>query len=98
LDRRVVYWSACILSAVAVFPLPYGFYTFLRLVVTGSAVLAALELNGNRNSVWVFFAGIAILFNPIFPIFLSKATWFFIDLGVAGAFGWIASQQKTVSE
>lgn len=98
MDRRVMYWSACMLSVVAVFPLPYGFYTFLRLAITGCAVLAALELKGNRNSIWIIFAGIAMLFNPVFPVFLSKGTWFIIDLGVAVAFGWMASEQKIISE
>jgi hypothetical protein len=68
--------------------MPYGFYTLLRLVVTITAGLVAYGwLQRDRGSVVPFaFGGIAILFNPLIPVHLSRAAWAPIDLVVAAAF------------
>jgi hypothetical protein len=39
------------------------------------------------TKVWsIALALIAVLFNPIIPIHLSRSTWFYLDLGTAGVF------------
>lgn len=61
--------------------LPYGYYQILRWVVTGVAVYSAYCANESNNEKWLYIMGaIAILFNPIFPIYLSKETWVVLDL------------------
>jgi hypothetical protein len=74
-----------IISIVALFlaipPIfPYAYYQLLRWLVCGTAAYGALLLfKEKKNSfAWVFVA-IAILFNPIAPIFLDKGAWVVID-------------------
>lgn len=74
---------------VALLPLPYGYYTLLRLVVCiCAAVIAYLTfVQEDRLGIWApAFAFVAILFNPIVPVYLDRQTWIVIDLIVAGVF------------
>lgn len=69
---------------------PYGYYTFLRWV-TAIAALAVAWVAWNSRAQWAtwLFVGVAILFNPLAPIYLDRATWRPID--VACAVGFLAS-------
>jgi hypothetical protein len=71
---------AMILLAIPSGIWPYGYYIFLRWVVTGVTLFvlwAAYEL---EKKTWLWIMGvIAILFNPIAPIYLDKRTWVVID-------------------
>ena len=70
--------------AVAVLPLPYGYYQLLRLVVTGVFAWAAVVAFQRSSAGHGFgFAVLALLFNPLLPVYLSKALWVPIDLGAA---------------
>ena len=73
---------ALLLGALA--PLPYGYYTLLRIVATGTFAWAAIvSAQGSAKAfVWVF-AILTLIFNPIIPIHLPKALWAFIDVGSA---------------
>ena len=66
--------------------LPYGYYTLLRLVATIVFVWAAFVSYKRKKRFlpWVF-GLLALIFNPIYPIFLRKELWRFIDIG-AGLF------------
>ena len=70
---------------LAVLPLPYGFYTLLRIVVTASAAFAAYYFfeKGDDSQSGIILALIALLFNPLIPIHLDKAIWMPIDIGTA---------------
>src|SRR5271157_1318194 len=70
----------------AILPWPYGYFTLLRLVVCATAILTSASLFERQPSFALGFGVIALLFNPILPVFLPKAFWIVIDLGVAGAF------------
>ena len=59
---------------------PYGYYQYLRIVVCGVTGFGSLLAYRRRSSwVWVL-GGLAILFNPILPIYLDRTTWAFLDL------------------
>jgi hypothetical protein len=75
-----------LLSAVA--SLPYGYYQFLRWVVCGTGIFTAVSAYrwGKAWATWLF-ASIAVLFNPIVPIYLTKEIWKPIDLACALIFG-----------
>jgi len=80
---------ASILLFLAVFPWPYGYYTFLRVVITGMAIYYAYWLYQVRQKGFYFWSLIAIivLFNPIIPVYLiSKLLWGIVDVIVAGFF------------
>jgi len=83
----IVLWIVpAILLVVAILPLPYGYYTFTRVVVCLACIVlaySAYEPSG-APMVWaVAFVLIAILFNPIIPIHLKKQTWAYLDVGAA---------------
>lgn len=74
--------SACL---IAIFELPYGFFQFLRLVVTGyAAYLAFAYFRTGRSGVGWAFAFIALIFNPVFVIAMSKGVHALFDLLTAG--------------
>lgn len=79
---------ACLLL-IAIWRLPYGYYTLTRIVTCGVAVLIAVASVPERPvvQIWSFpLLAIAVLFNPLVPIHLNRATWFYFDLGAAAIF------------
>lgn len=76
---------------LAVLPMPYSFYGVLRSIVCVAACfLAEREYRKTKsfNGWAIAFCGVALLFNPIIPNHLSRASWFFLDLAAAGLFYW----------
>lgn len=68
--------------------LPIGYYTLLRIVVTiGAVIVVANEMEKGFNGWVVTFGLIAILFNPLIPVYLhDKSAWVLIDLVVGALF------------
>lgn len=60
---------------------PYGYYTILRWITCITSILVVLQAF-KRNIDWakVVFIVIAILFNPLAPIYLSRNTWIPLDV------------------
>ncbi len=82
---------------VAILPLPYGYYTFLRLVVTlAAAVTAYVDYQSSRSlSRRVIVMGlVALLFNPVVTVALNRSTWLPIDLLTAGLFAYMALRKE----
>ena len=77
------------LLLLALIDLPIGYYTFLRIVVTIVAVAVVVTELENGINFWIIAFGlIAILFNPLIPVYLGdKSTWMPIDLITAMLFG-----------
>lgn len=66
---------------------PYSYYQILRWVVTIVALYSAYSAYKIQNTKWLYIMGaIAILFNPIAPIYLKKETWQVLDFITAGVF------------
>ena len=65
--------------------LPIGYYTFLRIVVTIGAIAVIISEFENELNFWIIAFGlIAIIFNPILPVYLhDKAAWMPIDIAAA---------------
>lgn len=76
------------LLILALFNLPIGYYTFLRIVVTIGAVAIVFSEIRKSFNIWVILFGlIAILFNPFIPVFLNdRSTWMPIDIAIAVLF------------
>jgi len=69
---------------ISVINLPYGYYTFLRFIVTLTAVTTAYCFyKTDSNDKVVIFSLIALLFNPVVPVHLNKPLWLLIDIGIA---------------
>lgn len=66
---------------------PYGFYMFMRVVVCGiSLYLAYFSKRDGKEQWMVVMVLIALLFNPIFPVHLTKEIWGIIDFAAAVIF------------
>lgn len=89
--------ASAILLLVALGDHPYGYYTFLRWAVTSAAVLVAVvaQRSTSQWATWPF-AGIAILFNPIAPVYMSRQSWRPID--IICAIGFLASLKIGTSQ
>lgn len=80
----VIYICAALLFLGAM-PLPYGYYTLLRLVACGVFAFAAFVAHERKDQVLPWLYGlVALLFNPIIKIHLPKEAWVFVDIS-AGA-------------
>lgn len=73
---------AGIMLLLAIPPIwPYPYFQILRWVVMGVAIYNAYRAEGLEKTQWVYIMGaIAILFNPLFPIYFQKDTWVILDL------------------
>ena len=81
-----VWLVPAILLLVAVAPLPYGFYPALRFLVCSYVLVLVYHEYSRRNAVsgWVVvLAGMALLFNPLLPVQLTREIWAPIDVGAA---------------
>ncbi|MFT5941098.1 MAG: hypothetical protein ACI9AV_002330 [Sediminicola sp.] len=64
--------------------LPEVFYVYLRVIVSSVALLTMMK-NLRKNTIYVIiFGSIAIIFNPIIPIYLyNKTVWVLLDIVTA---------------
>lgn len=76
----------CIFCAICLFiailNLPIAYYTFLRITVTIGAVLVLIKGRNQILNFWFLsFTLIAVLYNPVFPVYLyEKSKWIPIDI------------------
>jgi Family of unknown function (DUF6804) len=83
-NLRLALWVAIAALVAAVVPIwPYGLYTLLRLLVTGVALFALYVLGTRDPKRTVGLVVVALLFNPLVPVHLSRLAWLPVDLGVA---------------
>lgn len=76
------------LLAAMLLDLPYDYYVILRWVICGIAIYLAYNANLANKKNWVWIMGIiALIFNPIFKVYLSRGTWSYIDIIAIGLFG-----------
>jgi hypothetical protein len=84
------------IALVAILPLPIGFYTLIRITLFGFGAWTAFQMFKHSNNMWVIFALITILFNPIIPVYLNdKSIWIILDIFTAIAFFWAARTNIT---
>jgi hypothetical protein len=74
--------SAALMLAIAPFALPIGYYTAMRWLVCIVAIALVRHENTTKGvNAWVFgLVGVAVLFNPLVPIHLTRALWMPIDI------------------
>ena len=89
--------AAAVLSLVALRDLPYGYYMLLRWVVCGASIAVGVVLLGKeRTAVALPFWGLAILYNPIFRIYLEREAWEVLNVvaAVALVLGAVAVRER----
>ena len=89
---RIVLAGAGIMLLLAIPPMwPYAYYESLRIVVSVAAVMGAYRAHKLDLEQWKWImVVIAVLFNPIIPVHLSKEMWVVPDL-LAAVFMFIAA-------
>ena len=79
LDPKIFLAGAAI-SIIAIFPFDVSFYTFVRIAICLSAIYGVYFFNQRENGLWILFAAMAILYNPIKPVYLrDKELWGFVN-------------------
>lgn len=87
---------AAVFLILAIFNLPSEYYVFLRWMITAISVYVAIAFGDtSNNKIWLFVA-IALVFNPIVPIYSTRSVWFFVDSVSAGIF--LAYSKKSIVE
>lgn len=77
-----------VLLLIATLPLDYGYYPFLRLTVTAASIWVAVIAHSVSARGWMIFSiTMAVLFNPLFPVYGVRAFWVPVDVVAALAFG-----------
>ena len=79
--------ASIVMLLLAILPLPYGYYTLLRLVVCFTAVFLAWFSYKAQKISWAWMMGLlALIFNPIIPLYFGRELWIVVDLIAAGIF------------
>lgn len=97
MPKTIIYSCAAMLF-IGALPMPYGYYTLLRLVASGIFAFAAY-IAFERKSIllpWLF-GFTALIFNPFIKVHLAKELWMFIDV-VAGLFLVISAKHVQYSD
>lgn len=82
-ENNKIFWLApIVVLAIGILPLPIGYYTLSRLVVCASAIYFAYNFykKNNQTNLWIF-VFIAVLYNPIIPVYLyKKVIWIVVNI------------------
>jgi hypothetical protein len=79
---KIVQIICALLLFIAVFELPIGYYTLLRIaVLIGSLIVIITEVENGINFWVITFGIVAIVYNPFIPVYLNnKSAWIPIDI------------------
>ena len=81
MSYRLFALVATVMLVIALADLPYGYYTALRIIVCGVAAYGVQVARRANTEGWMVALGlIAIVFNPIIPIYLDRGVWAIVDL------------------
>jgi len=82
-SQNNIFWLApIVVLGIGILPLPIGYYTLSRLVVCGCALYFAHKFykKNNNTNLWIF-GFIAVLYNPVVPIYLyEKFIWIIVNI------------------
>ena len=80
---------ALLLILAPLISFPYGFYTFLRLIISITATVIIFQnfkTSEGINEISILFGLILILYNPIIPVHLSREIWMPINFITSGVY------------
>ena len=83
MKNKVIWLAPISMLLLSILPRPQGFYTLLRIIVSlSSCSLTYLEYSrSNYLSLFaILMICLAILFNPLIPIYFSKPIWMRLDV------------------
>lgn len=87
---KLLWLLPAVILVAAIAPWPYGYYKLLRLVVcicAGVLTYQSYQNAGERITAWVVgLVVLALLYNPIIPVHLTREIWLPINLASAAFF------------
>lgn len=87
-----------ILSAIlllCLFPMPYGFYTFVRFVSMVAFGVLSYQYIQKKQMVWaITFGALALLFQPFIKVALGRTMWNIVDVIVAILLVWLWIKER----
>ena len=90
---KFLFLGTGIASLVAIADLPYGYYEFLRWLITIAAIALTVRAGEEGNRGWLLLSIPAILlWNPFFGATMAKSSWFLFNL--AAGIGFIAASRR----
>lgn len=100
MTRQRIAIALAVLAAVALLGAlgewPYGYYRFLRLVICGAGAYTAFGVYERHRLRLAWLLGVvAMLFNPIVPMYLPRAVWETLEVACAVLFIFAALIVKT---
>ena len=76
-----LFYFPAVVSLLAAMPLSGDIYLLIRWIIFGFGIWATILLYANSGNLWIFYAILAVIFNPIFPIYLyNKVMWVVLDV------------------
>ena len=98
----ILWVGPVVMLVAALFPWPYGYYNLLRFCVCGAAAFLAYQqwTHDDAASKWVvILVAIALLYNPLLPIHLTREIWTVLNIGTSLVFvGHLRSLRLLLSE
>jgi hypothetical protein len=89
---------ASVLCVAALLPMPYGFYTLVRIATAATAIAAGIVLvRGNQPRVALLAWALAILYNPILRVYLEREVWMVLNVLSAAGLGFLAARIYSIS-
>jgi len=98
--HQLIYAISALLLLIGIFDMPYGYYTFIRISITSSALFGMYQeyLKEENINLWLIFLFLtAVLFNPFIPIYLGKETWMILDILFATLFVILARRIQNIN-
>lgn len=78
-----VWYIPIAMLILALMPVPYGYYTLLKITVCFTAGFLAyigFQQDDENKNVHIGMLLMAVLYNPLVPIYLSREIWGFLNL------------------
>ncbi len=72
----------CILLSLALFPLPYFYYQFLKIAVCGFSIYSFILYYPKYKFSFINIGLLtsAIIYNPVIPLYITKDIWAIINI------------------
>lgn len=81
---RTLAFDAALACVLAVLNWPYGYYQLLRFGVCAVAIYRAALAHRAGAQGWTWALGaLAVVFNPVLPVYLDWSVWTALDVGAA---------------
>ena len=83
---------------VALLPLSTPIYTVIRIVITVASIAHIMSQKDKGDATLLPYYALAILYNPLVPIWLDRSVWVVIDLLAIATIGYLKYNDKAMRQ